>query len=208
VRRSVTAGLVALVLSLLASSARADGRCAPHPDQCIGYWTPVVFRLHAGLGAFLDGGAVSIGPVPDLSENARFSAQLQGEVGVRPFGGGTLLSLVLAGQAAQGAVVATAGFSLEYDISYLWDSDPDRDWFLAIGGALAIDYAHTATTSSAGTTWLYDLLRPDWRAYIEVRIRASRRERWLIRAQVVTGFDDLLDLASVTLCGGYAIDAF
>jgi hypothetical protein len=181
--------------------------CAHHAPDCLGHWAPIVIRLHAGLGVFLNGGAVTTGAVPNLVEHARFSAQLAGEVGARPFGGGTLLSLLVAGQAADGALVGTFGLSLEYDVLYLFDSDPDRDFALALGGALTMDYAHSTTTSASGVTWSYDLLRPDWRAYVELRIRSSARERWLIRAQIVTGFDDFLDLASATLCGGYVFEA-
>jgi hypothetical protein len=202
---------LAVVLAWLAApAARADDpatTCTQHAPDCIGHWAPLVIRLHAGIGVFLNGGAVSTAAVPNLFEHARVSAQLGGEIGARPFGGGTLISLLVAGQAADGAVVGTFGLSLEYDVLYLFDRDPDRDFALALGGALTMDYAHSTTTSAAGISWSYDLLRPDWRAYVELRIRNSARERWLIRAQVVTGFDDFLDLASLTLCGGYVFEA-
>ncbi len=217
-RRIVTTCV--LVLTLCASAARADvptsaapsvddpnGFCANRGPDCLTRFPQVVIRLHAGLGVFLNGGAVSTTIVPNLFEHARLSAQLGGEVGIRPFRGGTMISVILAGQAATGAVVGTLGLSLEYDLAYIWDRNPNRDFALAIGGALAIDYAHTTTTSAAGITWPYDLLRPDWRAYAELRIRASARERWLVRAQIVTGFDDVLDIASFTLCGGYVFEA-
>lgn len=210
-RGRLALGLVALACSMGPVRARADEPtpvCVSHAPDCLGHWAPIVIRLHAGIGAFLNGGAVSTGAVPNLLEHARFSAQLAAELGARPFGGGTLISLVLAGQAADGAVVGTFGLSLEYDVLYLFDPDPDRDFALALGGALTMDYAHSTTLSASGVTWSYDLLRPDWRAYVELRIRNSARERWLIRAQVVTGFDDFLDLASLTLCGGYVFEAF
>ena len=214
-RRTVT--LIALAVTLtLPTIASADEpaqpppatTCTSHAPDCIGHWAPIVIRLHAGLGVFLNGGAVGTTPVPNLFEHARLSAQLAGELGARPFGGGAIISLILAGQAADGAVVGTFGLSLEYDLLYLFGlRDPDQDFALALGGALAMDFAHTFTTSAAGVVFDYDLLRPDWRLYLELRIRNSAREHWLIRAQFVTGFDDILDIASATLCGGYVFDA-
>lgn len=200
---------VALATATVASAQQgAPSSTCTRPHGCLGRWTPMVIRLHAGLGAFLNGGAVTAGTAaPDLLEHARLSAQLAGEIGARPFGGGTVISLVLASQVADGAVVGTFGLSLEYDVLYLFDRDPDRDFAFALGGALAMDYAHTTSQSAAGVTWSYDLLRPDWRLYAELRIRTSERERALIRLQAVTGFDDLLDLASLTLCAGWVIDA-
>lgn len=214
VRPWVTGALAALTLLLSTTLARADDgapapTCTSHGPDCIGHWAPMVIRLHGGLGAFLNGGAVSTAVVPNLFEHARVSAELGGEVGARPFGGGTLISLIVQGQAADGAVIGTFGLSLEYDLLYLFGMhDPDQDFALALGGALAMDYAHTFTTSAAGVVWMYDLMRPDWRLYLELRIRNSARERWLIRAQFVTGFDDLLDVASATLCAGYVFEAF
>jgi len=211
VRRIVT--LVALAITLAAPAlARADEpapSCASHAPDCIGHWATMVVRAHAGLGVFLNGGAVGTTIVPNLFEHARVSGQLGLEIGARPFGGGFLISLIGAGQAADGAVVGTFGLSLEYDLLYLFGMrDPDQDFALALGGALTMDYAHSVTTSASGVVFQYDLLRPDWRAYLELRIRNSAREHWLIRAQLVTGFDDFLDLASATLCGGYVYDAF
>ena len=204
---SITLAL-GLALVLVPASASAHERCEQHPSDCLGHWPTWVLRLHGGLGVFTDGGAVSTTvAVPDLFEHARLSAQLAGEVGIRPFGGGTMLSLILAGQIADGAVVGTVGLSVEYDLVYLFgDHDPDRDFAFALGGALALDFARTTTNGAAGIPWVYELLRPDWRLYLELRIRSDRTGRWLVRAQMVTGFDDFLDIASLTLCGGYAFE--
>lgn len=187
--------------------ATPTATCTHHAPDCLGYLPPMVIRLHAGMGVFLNGGAVTTGAVPNLLEHARLSGQLAAELGARPFGGGTLISLVIAGQAADRTLVGTFGLSLEYDVLYLFDRDPDRDFALALGGALTMDFAHSTTTSAAGVPSTYELLRPDWRAYVELRIRNSARERWLVRAQLVTGFDDFLDFASLTLCAGYVYEA-
>lgn len=197
---------------VLASSgvARADDvdPCEGHPGACVGHWPAMVIRIRGGAGALLNGGAVTTGGMPNLLEHARPIGELALEIGARPFGGGAIIGLALTGQVGPGAVLAALGLTLDYDVFYLWDRNPDRTFGLAIGGSLAMDFATTETRSTAGTTWQYMLLRPDWRVYVELRIRASASIHAIVRAQVVTGFDDLLDLASATLTAGCEIDAF
>jgi hypothetical protein len=204
-----TAIVCALVLSSV-GVARADDPdpCEGHPGACIGHWPTMVIRVRAGGGALLNGGAVTSGAAPNLLEHARFIGELGVDVGARPFGGGAIIGLGLTGQVGPGAALVSLGLTLDYDLFYLWDRDPDRMFGLAFGGSLAMDFAVTDTLSSAGVTWQYMLLRPDWRAYVELRIRASASIHAIVRAQVVTGFDDLLDLASATLTAGCEIDAF
>jgi hypothetical protein len=200
-----------IVLALAISSsafARAQDPCEGRPGACIGHWPTLVFRVRGGAGALLNGGAVTTGHAPDLLEHARPIAELALDLGARPFGGGAIIGLGLTGQVGPGVVLASFGLTIDYDLVYLWDRDPDRLIGVAVGGGLAMDFASSETRSTAGVVWNYMLLRPDWRLYAELRIRASASIHALVRAQIVTGFDDVGDLSSATLSAGCEIDAF
>ena len=197
----------ALASMLVASSASAHHRCQTHPHECQGRWAAMMLRFELGLGVMMDGGAVTVGAAsPNYFAHARLVDSLGLEVLARPFGGGALIGLALTGEVAEGAILAALGLVLEYDLAYLFDRDPDRDFALALGGSLALHYAHTETRSVTGPIWSYDLMRPDWRAYLELRVRTGRQGHVLFRLSFVTGFDDLLDLASGSLSVGYALD--